>query len=178
MDNLEKFILEHRSEFDTAVPDLRVWSEIDRKLERKPLRKVVFMRRLRIAAAVAVLLVAGGVMGAYLATPEKEVKSLADISPEHAEMEQYFNTQINEKMAQLAAYRQDGFVKADLQELDSLYSDLQQDLKSAQPGSEEQVIQAMIINYQTKIDILEQVLEKVQTTDPTNLKTEENEVSI
>jgi hypothetical protein len=178
MDNLEKFILEHRSEFDTAVPNLRVWAEIDRKMERKPLKKVIFMHRLRLAAAVAVLLVAGGVIGAYLATPEDNVKSLADISPEHAEMEQFFNAQIDDKMAQLASYRQDGFVKADLQELDSLYSELQQDLKNAQPGSEEQVIQAMIINYQTKIDILEQVLEKVQTTDPTNLKTEENEVSI
>ncbi|MEZ4961162.1 MAG: hypothetical protein R2830_15150 [Saprospiraceae bacterium] len=178
MDNLEKFILEHRSGFDSAVPGLKVWAEIDRKLEQKPPHRVVWMKRLRMAAAIAILLTTGGVMGAYLCSPSKEAKSLADVSPEHAEMEQYFNTQIHDKMAQLASYRQDGYVKPDLQELDSLYNELQLDLENAPPGKEEQVVQAMINNYQTKIDILEQVLEKVQTTNPTNLKTEENEVSL
>ena len=36
----------------------------------------------------------------------------------------------------------------------------------------------MINHYQTKIDILEQVLEKVQTTNPANSKTADNEISI
>lgn len=178
MDNLEKFILDNRPGFDTAVPDLRVWAEIDRKLEQRPPQRVVWMKRFRAAAAIALLLTAGGVAGAYLGSPAEETTSLADVSPEHAEMVQYFNTQIHDKLAQLASYRQDGFVKNDLQELDSLYNDLQHDLENAPPDKREQVVQAMINNYQTKIDILEQVLEKVQTTNPTNLKTEENEVSL
>ena len=81
-------------------------------------------------------------------------------------------------MATLASYRQDGFVRADFQELDAIYEELKQELEKAPAGNEEQVIQAMINNYQTKIEILERVLEKVQSTGQTNLKTEENEVSI
>jgi predicted PurR-regulated permease PerM len=178
MDNLEKFILERRSEFDTGVPDLKVWSGVVRGLEKRPLRRIVIMKRLRIAAAVALLLTAGGLIGAYLASHGQEVKSLADLSPEYAEMERYYNNQINQKLAQLASYRQDGYVRADLQELDTIYEELKQDLQNVPSGSEEQVIQAMINNYQTKVSILERVLEKVQTTNQTNLKTVGNEVSL
>lgn len=178
-DRLEKFILEHRAEFDTASPGLKVWAEIDKKLERQPIiRRLVWLRRLQIAAAVALLLVAGGVGGAYLAGATNPPKSLTDLSPEYGEMERYFQSQVTEKMAQLASYRQDGYVKGDLQELDGLYRDLQKDLSEAPSGSEQQVIEAMINTYKTKIEILEQVLEKVQSTIPSNLKTEENEVSI
>ncbi|MBI5915947.1 MAG: hypothetical protein HY842_11255 [Bacteroidetes bacterium] len=178
MDNLEKFILENRAAFDTAVPDLKVWSDIGRSLEQRPLRRVVWMKRLRVAAAVALLLTAGGAMGAYLANSGKEVKSLADVSPEHAEMERYFNSEVNEKLAQLASYQQDGFVQADMQELDEVYEQLKLELETAPAGADEQIVQAMIENYQTKINILEQVLEKVQTVNPNNIKTEEDEISL
>ncbi len=178
MDNLEKFILENRESFDDAVPGLKVWANIDRQLDRRPSRRVVWMKRLSMAAAVALLLTAGGVMGFFLANSSNELKSLADISPEHAEMERYFKSQVTNKMAQLASYRQDTYVKPDIQELDTLYEQLKIELQQAPEGAEEQIIQAMINNYQTKIDILEQVLEKVQTTIPTNLKTVENEVSL
>lgn len=180
MDNLEKFILDNREAFDDARPSLEAWARIDKHLEQRPNRRIVWMKRLRIAATVALLLTAGGVIGAYLANASQEVKSLADISPEHAEMERYFKSQVQEKMTRLASYQQDTYVKPDIQELDELYQQLQSELENAPEGAEEQIIQAMITNYQTKIDILEQVLEKVQTTVPTNsnLKTEENEVSL
>ena len=178
MDNLEKFILENRESFDDAVPGLKVWANIDRRLEQRPMRRIVWMKRLRVAAAVAMLLTAGGVIGAYLTNASHKVESLADISPEHAEMERYFKSQVQDKMAQLVSYRQDTYVKPDIQELDALYEQLRTELKNAPEGAEERIIQAMINNYQTKIDILEQVLEKVETTIPTNLKTAENEVSL
>jgi hypothetical protein len=178
MDNLEKFILENRDAFDTKVPNLSVWGEIDRQLEHRPVQRIIWMKRLRVAAAIALLVTGGGVIGAYLANSGQEVKSLADVSPEHAEMERYFNTQVSEKMAQLTSYQKDQDVQGDLQELDSMYEQLQRELKDAPPGAEEKIIQAMINNYQTKIDILEQVLEKVKTINPTNSKTAENEISI
>ena len=178
MDNLEKFIIENRADFDTAVPPLKVWADIDRQLDAKGAPRIVWMQRLRVAAAVAVLVAASCVIGFQVGASSAEAKALADISPEHAEMEQYFNEQINEKLARLASYEQDGFVRPDLADLDAVYEDLKQELETAPAGTEDRVIQAMINNYQTKIDILEQVLDKVQTTEQTNLKTEENEVSI
>ena len=178
MDQLEKFIRENRSAFDTEVPTLKVWANIDKQIDKRPRPKIVWIRRLAAIAAVAILAVTACVIGFNMGTASAEARSLADISPEHAEMETYFNDQIQKKMAKLVSYKQDGFVQSDFQELDAIYEDLKQELLKAPAGNEEQVIQAMINNYQTKIDILEKVIEKVQTTGQTNLKTEENEVSI
>ncbi len=178
MNQLENFIRENRSAFDTEVPSLDVWANIDRQLDKRPQPRIVWMKRLRAIAAVAVLAVTACAIGFYVGSANAEARSLADISPEHAEMERFYNIQIQDKMAQLASYRQDGFVKADFKELDAIYEELKNELKNAPEGAEDHVIEAMINNYQTKIDILEQVLEKVQTTGQTNLKTEENEVSI
>ncbi len=179
MSNLEKFILENRADFDTGVPSLKVWANIDRQLDRqRPAVRMVWMKRLRAAAAVLVLLLAGGAAGAYLTNQSQAVESLADVSPEHAEMERYFSSQVEEKMAKLASYKQDGVVKADLKELDDTYEQLRQELKDAPVGAEEKIIQAMIETYQTKINILEQVLEKVESVNPSTINAAENEVSL
>lgn len=179
MDNLEKFIRENRHDFDTEVPSLNVWANLDQHLDsQRPSGRVVWMKRLRVAAAVLALLVAGGAAGAYLTNQGKAVDSLADVSPEHAEMERYFSTQVEEKMAKLATYKQDGVVKADIQELDQAYEQLRKELENAPAGAEEKIIQAMIETYQTKINILEQVLEKVENVNPTNINTAEDEISL
>ena len=181
MDNLEKFMLERREEFDAEVPSLKVWAGIDRHLEKRPMPKIVWMRRLRMAAAIAVLVVAGAVAGSYITSKFKAEKSLADVSPELAEAERIYQQQIQEKLAQLASYRQDGYVQSDLQELDAVYEELKRELETVPAGNKGEIIQAMITNYQMKVDILEKVLEKVESTNPTNptfFKTEENEISL
>ncbi|MCC6726368.1 MAG: hypothetical protein IT258_17810 [Saprospiraceae bacterium] len=179
MSNLEKFILENRADFDAEVPSLNVWASLDKHLDQqRPTVRLVWMKRLRAAAAILVLLLAGGAAGAYLTNQDQAVESLADMSPEHAEMERYFSSQVEEKMAKLAAYHQDGVVKADLKELDETYEQLRQELKDAPEGAEEKIIQAMIETYQTKVNILEQVLEKVESVNPTTINSTENEVSL
>lgn len=179
MDNLEKFIRENRGDFDTCVPSLNVWANLDQHLDRqRPSGRVVWMKRLRVAAAVLVLLTAGGAAGVYLTNAGKTVESLADVSPEHAEMERYFSEQVEAKLAKLASYKQDDMVKADIQELDDAYEQLRQELETAPEGADEKIVQAMIETYQTKISILEQVLEKVENVNPTTINKTENEVSL
>lgn len=179
MDNLEKFIRENRAGFDNGVPSLDVWAKLDQHLDQqRPVAKLVWMRRLRVAAAVLVLLAAGGFGGAYLVNSTKNVDSLADVSPEHAEMERYLSNQVDEKLAKLASYKQDGIVKEDIQELDAMYEQLRHELETAPAGAKEKIVKAMIETYQTKINILEQVLEKVEDVNPTNLNSTNNEVSI
>ena len=179
MKNLEKFIRKNRADFDAGVPSLDVWANLDRHLDhQRPIGRVVWMKRLRVAAAVLVLVTAGGFGGAYLTNSHKSVESLADVSPEHAEMERYFNSQVEQKLAKLASYKQDGTVKADIKELDETYEQLKKELENAPEGATEVIVQAMIETYQTKISILEQVLEKVEKVNPTTINTIENEVSL
>lgn len=183
MDALEKFIQQNREDMDCAVPDLKVWAAIDRNLSEnapaaKPAPRIKPLSyRLRAAAAVALLLLAGGIGGSYLSNQSAVADSLGDISPEYAEAEYFFNQQVKEKTAQLAAYNQMETVRPDLEQLDAVFAELAEELKNVPKGSEEQIINAMIKNYQAKVDILNRVLEKVENVDAP-AKTQENEISI
>jgi hypothetical protein len=180
MDNLEKFIHENRADFDTGMPSLNVWAKLDHHLDQqRPSGRVVWMRRLRAAAAVLLLLTVGGLGGAYFANSAKNANTLADVSPEHAKMERELSRQVDEKLAKLASYKQDSVVKQDIQELDATYEELRHELETAPEGAKEKIVQAMIETYLTKISILEQVLEKVGEVNPDNIKYAKNdEVSL
>lgn len=184
MDSLEKFIIDNRDGMDSAVPDLKVWAAIDKKMSSvnaSPLHTAKvrpFRQRLRMAAAVAILLIAGGIGGGYLATNSTDINSLADISPEHAETELFFNRQVEEKMAKLVSYEQADVVQSDMQQLDEMFVELTQELKNAPKGTEEEIINAMIKNYQAKVDILNRVLEKVEAVNAPQITTIDDEISI
>ena len=57
-------------------------------------------------------------------------------------------------------------------------AELRAELANAPAGSEERIINAMIYNYKAKLEILERVLEKIQSTNQGTLKTENDEISI
>jgi hypothetical protein len=179
-DNLEKFISSNREAFDKAIPNLKVWAEIDKALSRKGARRRTLWQNLRIAAAVLLLLFTGGIVGNYLAGTSfgDASVSLRDIDPEYAEMAQYYEKQIDDKVKQLASYEQGQVVLEDFEQLDKTMEELKEDLLRAPKGKEEQIIENLIRSYQTKVQILERVLERIQSTDPQILKPEDNEVSI
>lgn len=179
VDRLEQFVVQNREELNPAIPSLKVWSEIDKALEdQRPVARIRPMwRMLRIAASVVVLLAVGAVIGmyAYQYTHPATLPTLAGIAPEYAELERYYTAQVSNRLQELSRINQEGTVQPDLQQLDELYKELQQELDKAPKGSEEQIIEAMIRNYQIKLDILERVLEKIQANNP---KTADNETSI
>ncbi len=173
-DNLEDFINQHREEFDSAVPSLKSWAEIDKQLQPKTTAKRFSIKRLsRIAAAAVLLLLIGIAIGLYSSKPKvNQLASLSDISTEYAEMETYYKRQVNQKKAQLASYKKDNIVNQDLEQLDEIMLELQEDFKNAPKGSEEMIINAMIKNYKTKLMILEHVLEDIETKESKNKKDE------
>lgn len=179
-DNLEKFIQENRQEFDREIPSLKVWAAIDKELntdsKAEPTGKTRRMWRYAwIAASVAFLLTSGAFIGMQMAgNSQSEIASLSDVSSEYAEMEVYYQSQIQEKVAQLARY-DDQTVTKDLEQVDEFMKELQEELKESPKGNEEKIINAMIDNYQTKINILERVLERIQSSNRKNLKSEEDE---
>ena len=179
-DNLEKFIHENRAEFDREIPSLKVWAAIDKAISPEEVDKPTakprrLWRHAWIAASIAFLLATGAFIGLQMGTdPQSEIASLSDYSSEYAEMEVYYQTQIQKKVAQLARY-DDITVGEDLKQVDEFMQELKQELQEAPKGNEEKIINAMIDNYQTKINILERVLERIQSTNQENLKSEENE---
>jgi hypothetical protein len=184
MEQLEKFIQDNRAAFDTDLPPASVWDAIETQLDtpakEAKVRRMHLMPWVRRIAAALILLASGIGIGFYLdgGTPGSDLLTLTDISPEHAELETYYQNQVQLRMQQLVNYRQIADVQPDLEQLDEVYQELQRELENAPKGSEERIIQAMIDNYQAKLNILERVLDRVQYTNPATSNPESNEISI
>lgn len=186
-DNLEKFILEHRAEFDAAHPPLQLWAAIERELDREaprasaPARIVPFRDRFKMAVGVAALLVVGFFAGLTLANQRQSavMASVEHVNPDFKDAVKYYNGQIDQRMQRLASY--DGNKEAILQDLaqvDEIMEELKAELSQAPVGAEEQIVANLIKSYRTKIDILEKVLENISTQQQNQSKTQNNEIGI
>ncbi len=179
-DNLEQFIRDNRPLFDEDVPRLKAWAEIERRLPSRPPLKARVFRLTGMAAAVVLLLVSGAGLGIYWTGP-REVPQLADmehIDPEVLKTEQFYQSQIKEKFQLLAAYEQDEVVRQDFEQLDQMMKELRQELLQAPEGKEDEIIKNLIKTYQTKVYILERVLERIPSTNHKKTDHNENEISI
>ncbi len=162
-DRFENFIKNNRDQFDDKVPSLRVWSAIEKQLEPPKAKRISLLRVASIAASVIILLGIGALGGNYFTQVETTtpVASLDKISTEYGEMERDFQKQILDKKAKLASYNYEKVVSKDLEDLDLTLNELRKELINVPKGSEEKIVEAMIKNYKTKIQILEIVLEKI-----------------
>lgn len=166
-DPLEAFIRNHRDDFDGFAPAPDIWEAIAAQPTSPKVLKIHWQRHLlRVAAALALLL-AGMGLGIWYGQPatlpgsRNDGMALAEVSPEYAELEQYYQRDIAGKQLQLARFSANGHtdVETDLQQLDQVMHELRRDLAGVPPGNREQVIRAMIENYQAKSAILQRVLE-------------------
>jgi len=186
MDAIEKYIRAHRRELDVAQPRPELWEGIARRVQGS--RRRARVRRLVVrAAGVAAVLLLGVFIGALGFRPQPPAEPTALLSPEYQEAERFFQQELNEKLAQLARYPVEPEVRQDLQQIDEVLAELRQELRNAPPGNEEAIVQAMMRSYRTKIEILERILEKIQTATPPSVvegaeaqtaKSKGNEISI
>lgn len=176
MNHLENFIQENREAFDSATPDLRVWAMLNQRLDEtvlvpqvapqaKVIRMPIFTNKLRMAASVAGLILSGIAIGFFIKS-NQQTTTLASISPEYGEMEQYYQQQIDKKTKQLVSLKNAEEVKTDLSQIDTAMEELRNELTNAPKGSREQIIKNMITSYKNKVDILERVLETKAETAP------------
>lgn len=186
MDKLEKFIHDHRDDFDCEVPPMRVWHHLQQQLDdaetparsmpARPHRRLLY-HWMSMAAAAVVLLFAGAYFGAnYFANEPAPIGSMAEISPEHGQMEQYYQKEVREKQARLVNYDYDEIVVEDLEQLDAVYNELKKEISKAPEAARKQLVEAMIENYQARISILERVLERLETTQTD--KSTQDEINI
>ncbi|MBP7272830.1 MAG: anti-sigma factor [Saprospiraceae bacterium] len=172
---LEKFVHTHREKFDSIVPaPPALWERIEQQLPPQQAagdvipvttHRVTHIWRhwQSIAAAVALLIIGIAVGQQFTNHPEK-------MPAQFAEATQYYEQKTEQKMATLASYspQAQNMVAGDLQCIDSMMLDLKQELANTTPENRERVIHALIQNYKSKVAILERVLEKVQTLQPTD----------
>ena len=178
-DDFEKFVRDNREDFDMKTPSFKIWENIDKELngeqkEFSPLKIVKSERHLTlrkrvlryasVAAVGLLLLTVGGMIGSYFtANGGQEVAevSFGEISEEYAEVEQFYAQQVNYQIEELKKHDYDKNILEDITELDIAFKELKQELGNSEVMSDEEIIHAMIENYQMKIAILERVLERI-----------------
>lgn len=179
-DQLESFITEHREAFDDAVPALRVWAGIDRNLEAPHRRRRHRWKMVRMAAAVAALLTIGGLLGSYMARVQAQDPTviLEGVAPEYQEMAQYYQNEISRQVQLVNNSGQaDPELFTDLEQIDAAMAELKQELLEAPRGKEQEIVENLIKTYQTKLAILQRVLERMNQTN-NQTKNSEDEISI
>ena len=177
MDELEKILLERRDEIQNDEPHEGHFERFEMKLNSKPKSK---MRYLQIASSVCSS--AGiGFDCSKLFKPEQDAVCLRQISPEYAEVENYYMNSINSEEEKLAKFikhtNDDGLTQKMLNEelasFEEQYQQLCNDMKS-NPG-DERIVNAMINYYQTKLGVITQILLKLEENSITNDNLENDE---
>ena len=144
--------------------------------EKSSVKRLNWWKPLSIAASIAVLVAIGSL---FLKANPSEL-DLASVSPEMKQTQSFFTTTINEELSTLKSLTDpqakslvdDALKRITL--LEEEYNGLKKDL--AISGNDKRVIYAMISNFQNRIDLLEQVIEKIEEIK--NLKAYRNETTI
>jgi len=174
MDELEKFIVDHRQELDKYSPKKKTWKRIESALGKSP-RYLTY--GLSAAAAILVITIALAAllkMDVSWLPGSKKYQTLKYNDPIIRETELYYENLFNDMLIEakplLTEYPDlEKELIIDLSQLDSICSEIKQDLKDN--ISNQEVIEALIKNYRIKIRILNDMLDLLKQDDNKNLKT-------
>lgn len=144
---------------------------------KKENNTVYYVKRvLSIAAILAVIITISGLF----ANTQVTAADLASVSPEMEETQSFFNNTISKELKTLKGFNYpetEALVEDALKQiaiLESNYEILKEDL--VESGNDKRVIYAMISNFQSRIDLLEQVIEKIEEIKNLNTKKNENTI--
>lgn len=166
-DNIESLFGQLQGAFDQAEPAAGHRDRFLARLER-PAPGVVTLGRnwwrpLSIAATVLVLVTAS----VFLMRPDSSLEArVAKISPEVSETSSYFTSLVNQQVKELELENSpeaQPLIAATLRQLEQLESDYQkmeQDLLAG--GNSKLILSAMIRNFQTRIDLLQDVMMQIE----------------
>lgn len=184
-DNIDKLFEEMRSDFDFEYPNIGHQERFLTKLKNQnsakithPSGKVNFWKPfLSIAASVLLCL-----SFLTLLKPSEKIKDLASVSPEMSQAQSFFTTAISEELLKLNEAKTPDTAKLvedamkQMEILEKEYESLKIDLTSS--GDDKRVIYAMISNFQTRIDLLKNVMETIENVKQLKQNNNENSITI
>lgn len=172
-DRLEQFIHDNRDDFDTEIPSLNLWGDIEEQINPHPKHKTKQVAT-RAAAAIALLIVAScWFVFSNGNTPEQHANLnqspnalLVESNPELAEISEYYSRKINKNKGRLAALNHhDPDLYRELNLMESAYDTLRLEWERNPHKSDERLVNAMITNYRTRAMLLDNVVERLEGVD-------------
>lgn len=182
MENIEKMMKENRELFMDQEPKNGHFERFEEQLAKQNGRKKTIKLTYRISriAAVGLLMIMSS-MWAYneFIKPEERFMTLGDVNQEYREVEIFLTGQIETKYEALESFdfsKDEAFKEnmlMEINQMDSVYSNLQEEL-GANPG-DDRIVQAMIRHYQTKLGVITQILNKLETYQELNNSKSKNQ---
>lgn len=162
-DNLERFVQEHRGEFDPHTPPEHLWRTIEggsRKRRRLP---IVFY-----PAAASILIIAGVFVWFMWRPAQKNIPAQSievAINPEIKEAEVYYASIVESKRTELSKFGRDfpdlfKDFNAEIDTLHVLYQQLEAEYKNS--NGNEAVMQALVANLQMQVQLLNKQIRIIQ----------------
>jgi hypothetical protein len=168
-DRLEKYIKSHRADFDDKEPRKDLWEDIEQQLgegkkQVKMSRSFIYWRAAAVLMFFVISLLVFDKINQNM--PNDEQVDITEISPDLLEAESFYTSLIDQKSKEIDVksmkYGLEEEFHAEIEVLDSLYLTLKNDLKF---GNEEVLVDAMILNLQLRIEILNQQLSIIQSIE-------------
>lgn len=179
-DPLEDFFGE--LDFDIAEPAEGHEDRFRQKLEGQKKKKIkhsgVISFWLPALCVAASLVLAVLVFGGLVNQPFSEQQQLANVSHEMEQTQEFYSSILRKELENLKEKRTPATEKIiddalmHLQVLEAEYQRLQEDLGHS--GQDQRVIYAMISNFQQRIDLLKNVLDKIETVNKLKSTSHEN----
>ena len=162
-DKLEQFIKSHRADMDDKDPRPDLWIDIANEIsseskQRSLTNSFVWWR----AAAILLLFITSlMVIEKFISEPEKKEMAM---NQQLMEAESFYIDLISQKKGEVITLSEEMELGSDfIQEvnmLDSMYTVLKKDLKN---GNEDNLVDAMILNLQLRIEVLNEQLSIIQS---------------
>ena len=147
-DSLKEHIDNSREDFELYPFDSdQEWAKLSKKVEpqkRDPWRMA------GMAACFAFV-----ILGSVFVANNKQTES-----NEVAELESFYEGEINQKITLIKNHLEDDKILRDLEEMDAAFAELKADLNDNVDN--EEVISAMMENYRLKLQILEEILNELE----------------
>lgn len=169
-DLLEKFVREHRQEWDDQKAPPEIWENI---VEHLPNEEEVRRSTSNSWKTVAILL---GIFLVILLTyllffserkedmvAPQQILEYAEL-PDFNETEEYYMSAVFASEQKISEQILDVSLEKDLSLLDQSTNELREEYKTAQGGYKEDILRAIILNHQTKLQILERVLINIENS--------------
>ncbi|CAN5556848.1 hypothetical protein BH10BAC4_BH10BAC4_18710 [soil metagenome] len=165
--NIEKFVRDHRDQFDDKTPGDIVWSKVSEAVFNS--KSFSFWNSVSVWRAAAIVLMGFSAYLFFTKPSTSPVKAMA-MQQEFLDIESFYSSQISEKVALISTeglFADDSFTQ-DIQKLEAMYTVLADEMKK---HPSEKVKDALVLNMLVRIDLLNQQIQKLEETKKRNAET-------
>lgn len=183
MKNIEDIIRNNKEFFDGAEPSGGHLERFNRKLEimcgTRAVKRSIVPYLLKAAVVTLLVTLSSLWTWEHFIRSDRNMMTLGDVSPQYREVENYYVHQVNLMENEIADLdmknhpEQKDVLLSEMRSMDSVYVQLQKELKTN--PDDERIINAMIEHYQTKVEVMNYILDQLKSIRNENINNKGHE---